>query len=130
MKMRTLVITGSIGAVASLGGLGVAGAATTHHAVAATTHRGALVERVHAIATSGALPASFSCANAASFQAKITTAETKMEARMAVGQTAEQDTAAAGQTKRANHIALRLAKAQQFKGDLTTVSGLITAECG
>jgi len=129
MKMRTLLAAGSIGAVASLGGLGVAGAATTHHAVAVGTHRGALGARIHAIATTGALPASFSCAKASSLQAKITMAETRLDARLSQGQTAEQNAMSAGQSNRANHIALRLAKGQQLKGDLATVSGLITAQC-
>ena len=127
MKIRSLVAAGSLGAVASLGALGVAGAATPP---ASGGHRAHLAARIHAIAQSGALPASFSCATASTLEARISMAETRLDARLSRGPAAEQAASAAGDTTRADRIALRIAEGNQLKGDLTTVSNLIGAKCG
>jgi len=135
-KMSAKIAAGALAGISVLGVAGVAGAATTsstpHHAtqVGHQSRRGELVTRVHSIATSGALPTNFSCTKAATLQSKISTAETKIDARLSTAQGREQAAAAAGQSAKANLIANRIAKATQFKADLVTVSALITAKCG
>jgi hypothetical protein len=106
--------------------------ATSSGAQAAITHlqdRKAEIAKVVAIAKADALPSSFRCSNAAAEQAKISSFTTKLDARIARGQAAESAATAAGNTARAQHLSARLAKATTLKGDLATVSSLITARC-
>jgi len=100
------------------------GTASAKHA-----HHEAMAARVHSIALSGALPATYSCANAAADQATISSIESKIDARLAWAQSAEQRAVAAGRSALATWIAQRIAAADQLNTDLSTVSGLITAQC-
>ncbi len=106
--------------------------ATSPGAQHANTHlqdRRAEIAKVVAIAKADALPSTFSCSNAAAEQAKISAVTTKLDARIAHGQAEESAATAAGNTARAQHLSTRLAKATTLKGDLATVSSLITARC-
>jgi len=117
-----------------LGVSGVAGAttSTTHHPkLAAHAARVAAFEaKVHEIATSGKLPARFTCSNSSTVEAKITKLENRIDQRLPIATLREQNATANGNTARATAIAHRIASADQLKTDLTTISGLITAQCG
>jgi len=139
MKASTKIATSTLVGLTLLGGAaGVAGAAQSastttggHHS--ATRTPGARLrhaERIHAIAVAGVLPASFSCARAATATARIDAAETKIDARVSYAQTAEQRALSNNNSARAARIATRITRADQLKSDLVTVAGLITAKCG
>ena len=89
----------------------------------------ALLADVHQIATSGVLPAGFSCTVAPAVQHHLTGAEGKLDGRL-VKLRADQGVAtAAGKTAKAAAMAARITKLSGVRADLVAVSGLVTAAC-
>ena len=88
-----------------------------------------MVARIEAVANAGKLPANYSCTKASTQLARISTIESKLSTRLAKAQANQAAATAAGQTTKANAIAARITKAQQFSTALGTVSSLISAQC-
>jgi len=142
MTIRSTRLSTKLGIGAAVLGLGVsaagiAGAATTdssnttpnsHHTAA--HERGHRAELIAAIAESGSLPAKFNCANAATWQSKISSAEEKLTGDLISATSKQQSASTAGETLKAQVIADRITKMTQLRSDLVTVSGLITTQCG
>lgn len=120
-KVSTLIASACPGSSAT----SPAGQAAAAHLASRHGH----LAKVIAIAKADALPAGFSCTNAATDQAKITAFETKLDARIARAQARETAATSNGNTAVAQRISNRLTRAEALKGDLTTVSGLIAARC-
>ena len=123
MRRSTITTTATLGAVLTIGSIalaGTAGAAPSGHSRA---------DRLHAIATSGKLPANFTCAHANQDLTRIVTAQDVLLSRITRGNAALQRAQAAGDTAKATSITDRLTRANQATSDLATVSHLISSAC-
>lgn len=135
-------MVGTVAGVSTLvAGLGVGGAAiasaaptssgATHSATTTTGHHyGQRAARIRAIAESRTLPATFTCAKATAIQTKLSTAESKVDARLTSLAAKEATATSAGDTIKAQVITDRINELTQFRGDLVSVSSLVTARCG
>ena len=89
----------------------------------------ALLADVHQIATSGVLPAGFSCTVAPAVQHHLTGAEGKLDGRLAKLRADQGVATAAGKAVKAAAMAARITKLSGVRADLVAVSGLVTAAC-
>jgi hypothetical protein len=127
-----LGMTSVVGATTTAPTAATTATTTTHHPrwAAHEARVAALEAKAHEIATSGTLPARFSCSNASTATARITKLENRIDQLVPLATAREQRATANGHTAWATAISNGIAKAEVFKSDLTTISGLISAKCG
>ena len=90
----------------------------------------ALVADVHQVATSGVLPAGFTCSIAPTVRQHLTGAEGRIDARVAELTVDQGQATAAGKAVRAAALGARITALNGVHADLVTVGGLVTAACG
>ncbi len=128
MKLR--ILPGTIAFILLLG-VGASAAAASSHGSrpGPLRHLRSEVLRIEKIASNGQLPAKFSCSNATADLARITKAETKINALLVRAQLAETTATSSGKTHRAAFIADKIKQATVFEQALTKVSSLISTTC-
>ncbi len=128
MGVGALAVGLGVGASSLAGASGTQqGANSGHHATHAKLHR---IAEIEAIAETGTLPAKFSCDRASVDQAKITKLTSRLDTRIATLNTNLSTATAAGETLKVQVLTDRIAQMTTLRGDLVTVSGLITSRCG
>ena len=126
--MRVRNIAAGVAVAALLGtGAGVAGASGGGHQ--GRHHLRAEIARVEAIAKAGKLPASYKCSNASKDLARISKAESWINAYLPKAEAREAADLLAGKKRAAHVLARRIAAAEQFDSALVTVGSLINAAC-